>query len=967
MILNYTEPQLNIDQILASEGVPSLPRQAAVIVGAQYVSPGFESNFEYEEFSSGGGQLSLTFTDDEGEKSVDSEGLIYKLDTTSLDVRVKDAEYDLFTDFDVANGLSASQGVAPSHVVTAENLRVSGAGTLWTELYGRPISLGDTVYCYNAVSGGDVQKRKVTGFIGKPIASTHGTGEALGLPNADTLFSASVSNPTTTTVAGLDSYEVFDIVVPGNYDSGATIVTAASASSVNRAVNMTGLSYMSGGAVYAGVKLSLRVTSYNSLADTGTVAVTSSDGSISTTATFANATGELTFDLSASQSLHGISEVVVPLIIDTTDPSVGEVFSFTVKVQYEPVDLGSDITSGTSDYTGLLDNTFYVKVVTGSQTAGDTAQLQVYDARGSFTPFTVSVPYATPSVTIPMGSGMECVIDNAGVNGYDQTGFRKNDIYFINAVAAKASTTEFTGLTLDGPATTSGTVAAIKVRGIANGSVTTGQLSGTGFELNNDGVSVDYFAGLTWYVPSRSSGAQYVQLVDGVGSVYANWKAVKVPSDAEGKILISSAADLTQLGPIVPGNDIAFAAKIALDSAAGNSFYALRTAGETETDIAEALTKIENTDLTYALAIISGDKAAFFSGIEHAQAMSANNVKNFRRVYFGVECPAEFTFIDTDENGDATQATVTAYDGVYKFVTFTTNVKLLEKGVRKGDIVAVSGYRMVVDQVVSETELLITNASAPNLAISPAVNASIIKPNTAENQASYVIDIAKAAGNRRGSLIWCDSPVGVDSSGTSFAIHPKFIAAEVAALRSATAPQLGLSRTVLNSVSECPAMYAKYKRTLLNQIASNGVMIITQENEGGDVFIRHQLTTDSDDGSLFYEDSVGVNVDNLSFKIKDVLDKYVGRRNVTPTTLGTIRHDVFRILEDARTTTIADLEIGPQIINFYDEEGRVGKVTVKSHPTFKDRILVKVRVAIPLPMNVIEVEIEAVSEVVVAA
>lgn len=971
MILNYTEPQLNIDQILSVE-VPSVPRQSAVIVGAQYVSPSFESKFEYDTFSDEGGNLELTFLDTDGRKTVDSDGLIYKLDADSVDVLVKDAEYNLFADGDGDEGvigIIANPGASNSQVVTNKNLRVAGDGVLWSALYGRSISLGDTVYCYNQDEL--VQKRKVTGFIGKTIAATHGTGATEeGGPNSDNSFGASISNPVETATMG--DYNIVDVTVPsGVYNSGGFDVSSVSPSSPKQAVNINGLSYRADGITYAGVKLTLRITSYSTGLASGSASLTSSDGSISTTATFTRVEGEgtyLDFDLSGSVSLHGLTSFTIAFTSPSSIPTVGQVFSFTVRTPYIPISLDGDINDGDSAYTGTQDNTFYVKVIQGSAAPGDTAILKIYDARGLTNIPNQNISYAAGVVTIDLGFGLEFVVDNEAVvdSGYPQYGFRKNDVYYINAVAARKSTTEFTGLTLDGPATYTGNVASIRLRGVANGSVTSNQQSGTGFEINGDGQSVDYFSNLTWFVAGRTS-EKYVSLVDGVGSVYLNWRAIEVPSAVEGASQVYSREDLAKFGPVHPSNDVAFAAKIAFDKITGNSFYVLRTSGDEQADIAAALEKIENTDLTYALAIISDKPEAFYEAIDHAQAMSARNVKNFRRVYFGAKCPDEFTAISTDIDGNTAQATVTEYDGLFRLVAFTTDVQLVDNEVRKGDFVEIGGNRLVVEQVIDQTQLITTAASALLVAVDVPVNATIIKPNTALNQATYITQIAKVASNRRGSLIWCDSPVAYDGAGVPFELNPKFIAAEVAAVRSVTPAQLGLSRTKITSVAEAPTMYAKYKRSILNDIASKGVMIITQENEGSDVVIRHQLTTDVNNGNLYYEDSVGVNVDNLSFRIKDALDKYVGKRNITPSTLGIIRHDVFRILEDARTTSIADLEIGPQILNFYDEDNKVGKVTVKAHPTFKDRILVKVRVAIPLPMNVIEVEIEAVSEVVVVA
>jgi hypothetical protein len=52
--------------------------------------------------------------------------------------------------------------------------------------------------------------------------------------------------------------------------------------------------------------------------------------------------------------------------------------------------------------------------------------------------------------------------------------------------------------------------------------------------------------------------------------------------------------------------------------------------------------------------------------------------------------------------------------------------------------------------------------------------------------------------------------------------------------------------------------------------------------------------------------------------------------------------------------------VGPQLISFQDEDGNPFAVTVKVHPTFKDRILVSGKIEMPVPNNITDVELEAV-------
>lgn len=976
MILNYTEPQLNIDQKLAVEITSADTRQAAVIIGTQYASPGFTEDYVTKTFNSEGDVFDLSFTQEGEVIEVDSAGLFYKLDPDSLDVIVSGAEYDLVSpnDYDEDNGIDASRGTKPNIVVTNRNLRVAGNGVLWNDLYGRPVSVGDTVYCYTSNSGGTPVKRKVTGFVGRPISATVGTNE----DKDDTLFSAASANPVAYFAAnqtGAWPYAPENVEFPSNYTAATGNLVgyqsrptawATGTNSPNSVVNRLGHSFLNGNTTYAGLNLSISVISYNSSTASGTAKITSTNGLINTVVPF-TFDGELAvFNLSSIVAYTGFAQFEAT-VVDGQTPQAGDTISFRYHVSYSPLSPGGDITSGSSSFTGTTNNTFYVRVIQGSYQEGDTAVVQIYDGRGSFTPFTRNIPYGTTSITIPISSGVEVVFDYADIKNLPQRGLRKNDTYFIEAIAQRNSTTEFNALVLDGPAALTGNVSNIKIRGVANGSLKENQPAGNGFALEPNGTSVRYDSNILWKVDGRESGSEYLPLVDGVGTIFADWRAAKIPQANENKIAIRTLNDIAQFGPLTPDNDLAFAVYTAWKAEKSQTIFALRTGGDDQESIELALKKIESADNAYALAVISNDVAAFSTAVDHAEAMSSKTVKNFRRVYFGVDVPAEFSARTSDLSGIPLQATITDFEGENRLVTFSGNPGLTETEVFAGDIVRVFGTDFVVQQIISDNELIITTSSAPQLEIFPAVSASIIKKNTPQNQVTYVSEIAQSVRNRRGVLIWSDSPVGTKVDGTLFTLPNKFIAAEIAARRAALLPQLGLTKTELTSVIETPAMYSRYDRTLLNTAAANGVLIVAQDNEGAKVVVRHQLTTDSNNGILYYEDSVGVNVDNLSLQIKDVLEKYIGRKNVTPTTLGLLRHDVFTILENARTTTIALLDVGPQILNFYDENKVPGKVTVKNHPTFRDRVLVKVTVAIPLPMNVIEVEIEAISEVVVAA
>jgi hypothetical protein len=191
-------------------------------------------------------------------------------------------------------------------------------------------------------------------------------------------------------------------------------------------------------------------------------------------------------------------------------------------------------------------------------------------------------------------------------------------------------------------------------------------------------------------------------------------------------------------------------------------------------------------------------------------------------------------------------------------------------------------------------------------------------------------------------------------SSESARVPMKFVAAEIAGLRCALLPQQGLTMTELRSIDAAPNMYTRFTPEQLDIIASNGVMIAAQEIEGGAIFIRHQLTTKTDAGALAYEDNVGVIVDEFSYRVKDAFRQYLGRRNVSEESISEIRSRLKGLAIDATQESIANRELGPMVIRFFNEDDEEGEVTVRVDGNLADHIVTYVRLRVPLPINGID-------------
>lgn len=203
--------------------------------------------------------------------------------------------------------------------------------------------------------------------------------------------------------------------------------------------------------------------------------------------------------------------------------------------------------------------------------------------------------------------------------------------------------------------------------------------------------------------------------------------------------------------------------------------------------------------------------------------------------------------------------------------------------------------------------------------------------------------------------VWVDSPLQTTATGVTYVQELYYVAAEIAGLRAAVLPQQGLTYTELNnSMVSAPLMFTKYTNDNLDIAASFGTYIITQDYDDGPVFIRHQLTTDAQNnlGALYWEDSVGTNLDNIAYAFKDLFQPYIGKRNANPETLEELETKARDMLNGFKANPGGFSNIGPALTDW-------SNLSVTLDPVFADRINCIVTLEMPLPINRITVTLQA--------
>ena len=279
------------------------------------------------------------------------------------------------------------------------------------------------------------------------------------------------------------------------------------------------------------------------------------------------------------------------------------------------------------------------------------------------------------------------------------------------------------------------------------------------------------------------------------------------------------------------------------------------------------------------------------------------------------------------------------------------NVNFINSGVVNGDffrtqyttnnqnVVEWTDYE--IEGVVSETTLVLK--SGPSSPISVAEKFTIYRNLDADGQVEELNVVSESVKDRRATMMYPDYITDDDD----YVVPGYYIACAIAGMVAGTPPHQGLTNYTVDGFKDAPRSYVDMTQADLDNLANGGWMILTQDTKDGAVYVRHQLTTNVD--YLEYRElSIGVNVDNISFFLKAILDPMIGIYNINDDTLDLIRTNLEAGIEDLKS--VEDTQAGPQLI-----DARV--IELYQDPTFKDQVRTDILLTIPYPLNVINVHL----------
>jgi hypothetical protein len=173
-----------------------------------------------------------------------------------------------------------------------------------------------------------------------------------------------------------------------------------------------------------------------------------------------------------------------------------------------------------------------------------------------------------------------------------------------------------------------------------------------------------------------------------------------------------------------------------------------------------------------------------------------------------------------------------------------------------------------------------------------------------------------------------------------------FLAAALAGLRSGVVPHQGLTNTTVLGFTDLSLAIKDFTDIQLNRLAEQGYWICTQAVVGATPYVRHQLTTDSENLNTS-EDSITTNVDSISYGLRRALAPYIGKYNINPQSIFMVRTSIVKELKYRASNTYT-VRAGNQLISFEI-------LRLEQDTTFKDRVVCDVKIEVPYPMNFITV------------
>lgn len=473
-------------------------------------------------------------------------------------------------------------------------------------------------------------------------------------------------------------------------------------------------------------------------------------------------------------------------------------------------------------------------------------------------------------------------------------------------------------------------------------------------------------AGIVAYDASWTNGGVMQPLPVKDGAVYVNYRALVFQWVGTLGSLedVSEIPDTFSQAPVIhQDNPLVFGVYNALLNSNGEDvkFTGIGASSPIELeDWLEALEVLKGKNNVYSIVPLTYDKQVLDAVASHVEAMSSAEEGRWRIAWFTQQAVTEKGIytesLDPLREGEVILATITDdpdTSGTQYTLVTAEGEKFLTGGISivPGDIVRTQytddGFgnatysEYVIDAVLNDEEIRLV--SGPSAAITTPAKMEIWR-NLNKTQIAEEMALKPGLWNtRRVYLVWPDE---IGNAGET--VPGYFLCCSLAGLRGASYPHQGLTNIEIIGWDDLSRTTQFFNEPQLNIMAAAGWWIVTQDPQDGQVYTRHQLSTDNLDLNR-REQSITTNVDSISYVLLDRLAPYIGRGNVTPVMITIIEGEILSVL-DFYSNFIPVETLGAQITSYEIRR-------LEQHPTLKDRILAEIPLDVPAPLNNVEVHL----------
>jgi len=404
---------------------------------------------------------------------------------------------------------------------------------------------------------------------------------------------------------------------------------------------------------------------------------------------------------------------------------------------------------------------------------------------------------------------------------------------------------------------------------------------------------------------------------------------------------------LNQLGLAVPENPLGFAVAIAFQNT-NNILYAVAIDEDSVIEHQKAMAFLESEEV-YCIAPMTQDDANTEMYPTHCSIMSEEKEKRERICLTNRKLFVQRQVLPLNDGTSYSTAGATDASGL--IFTDSVNGIFQTAAVVSGDdleILSLTGavtatYRIL--SVDSESQLtLLASAGTSLTGIKYKINSH---PLTKLEQAIYLRDYANSIKNRRGVIVWPDE-IDITYANTfrgngeniTEKVPGYYQCAAIAGMVTEQNPQQPFTNLGVNGIAELYHSNKYFRPSMLDIIASGGVLILAQDNPESVPFIRHQLTTDMTTVES-RELSIVKDVDYIAKYFRSNLRPFIGRFNITKEYLNEVRTVAQSILRDLLKS--GQTMPGTTIQRLIQDPDR------------PDSVILDVKINVPYPANYIRI------------